>query len=54
MGDIDKIKQAAAERGKKMGLSYAGAVLPAEAHALMQAGARLFPDRVEALAGRRV
>ena len=47
MGDIDKIKQAAAERGKKMGLSYAGAVLPAEAHALMQAGARLVDVRTK-------
>jgi rhodanese-related sulfurtransferase len=45
MSDAGKIKQAAAERGKKMGLSYAGALLPAEAHALMQAGAKLVDVR---------
>lgn len=45
MSDAGKIKQAAAERGKKMGLTYAGALLPAEAHALMQAGARLVDVR---------
>jgi rhodanese-related sulfurtransferase len=44
MGDI---KQAAAERGRKLGLSYAGALLPAEAHALMQAGARLVDVRTQ-------
>jgi rhodanese-related sulfurtransferase len=47
MSDIDKIKQAAADRGKKMGLPYAGAVLPAEAHALMQAGAKLVDVRTK-------
>jgi len=45
MSDAGKIKQAAAERGKKMGLDYAGALLPAEAHALMQAGAKLVDVR---------
>ena len=45
MSDTGKIKQAAAERGRKMDLPYAGALLPAEAHALMQAGARLVDVR---------
>jgi len=45
MSDTDKIKQAAAERGREMGLTYAGALLPAEAHALMQAGAKLVDVR---------
>ncbi len=44
MSDIDKIKQAAAERGKSQGLTYAGAVTPAEAHALLQAGAAKLVD----------
>ena len=47
MSDIGKIKQAAGERARKMGLSYAGALLPAEAHALMQAGARLVDVRTK-------
>jgi rhodanese-related sulfurtransferase len=47
MNDTDKIKQAAAERARKLGLSYAGAVLPAEAHALMQAGAKLVDVRTK-------
>ena len=45
---MDEIKKAAAERGKKMGLTYAGAVLPAEAHKLMQAGAKLVDVRTKA------
>jgi rhodanese-related sulfurtransferase len=44
---MDEIKKAAAERGKKMGLSYAGALLPAEAHKLMQAGAKLVDVRTK-------
>jgi rhodanese-related sulfurtransferase len=47
MNETDKIKQAAAERARKLGLSYAGAVLPAEAHALMQAGAKLVDVRTK-------
>ena len=47
MSDTAKIKQAAAERGKKLGLKYAGALLPAEAAALMQAGAELVDVRTE-------
>ena len=44
---MDEIKKAAAERGKAMGLSYAGALLPAEAHKLMQAGAKLVDVRTK-------
>ena len=44
---MDEIKRAAAERAKKMGLAYAGAVLPAEAHALMQRGAKLVDVRTK-------
>jgi rhodanese-related sulfurtransferase len=44
---MDEIKKAAQERGKKLGLSYAGAVLPAEAHELMKAGARLVDVRTK-------
>ena len=44
---MDDIKQKAAERARKMGLPYAGALLPAEAHALMQAGARLVDVRTK-------
>jgi rhodanese-related sulfurtransferase len=44
---MDEIKKAAAERGRKLGLNYAGALLPAEAHALMQAGARLVDVRTQ-------
>src|SRR5262245_10275673 len=47
MGEVERIKQAAAERGKKMGLPYAGALTPAEAHALMQAGAKLVDVRTK-------
>jgi len=42
---VDQIKKAAAERARKLGLTYAGALLPAEAHALMQAGAKLVDVR---------
>jgi rhodanese-related sulfurtransferase len=44
---MDAIKKAAAERAKKMSLSYAGALLPAEAHQLMQAGAKLVDVRTK-------
>ncbi len=44
---MDDIKKRAAERAKKLGLSYAGALLPAEAHVLMQAGARLVDVRTQ-------
>ena len=45
MDEIDRIKQAASERAKKMGLAYAGALLPAEAGTLMRAGAKLVDVR---------
>jgi rhodanese-related sulfurtransferase len=44
---MDDIKRAAAERARKLGLSYAGALLPAEAHKLMQGGARLVDVRTK-------
>ena len=44
---MDEIKKAARERGKTMGLGYAGALLPAEAHKLMQAGAKLVDVRTK-------
>jgi len=45
---MDEIKQKARERGQKMKLSYAGVLLPAEAHALMQRGVKLVDVRTEA------
>jgi rhodanese-related sulfurtransferase len=44
---MDDIRKKAAERGQKMNLAYAGALLPAEAHALMQAGAKLVDVRTK-------
>ena len=44
---MEDIKKAARERAKKMGLGYAGALLPAEAHKLMQAGAKLVDVRTK-------
>jgi rhodanese-related sulfurtransferase len=44
---MDEIRNAAARRGKEKGLSYAGAVTPAEAHALMKAGAKLVDVRTK-------
>jgi rhodanese-related sulfurtransferase len=45
---MDDIRQKAKERGQSKKLPYAGAVLPAEAYALMQAGAKLVDVRTEA------
>ena len=45
---MDDIKQKARDRGQQMKLSYAGALTPAEAHALMQKGARLVDVRTDA------
>jgi rhodanese-related sulfurtransferase len=45
--DIAAIKQAAAERARQMKLPYAGALTPAEAHVLMQAGAKLVDVRTK-------
>src|SRR5438270_12457909 len=44
---MDDIKKKAAERARKMGLAYAGALLPSEAHALMKAGAKLVDVRTK-------
>src|SRR5712691_11955080 len=44
---MDDIKKRAAERAQKMGLTYAGALLPSEAHALMLAGAKLVDVRTK-------
>ena len=44
---MDEIRKAAQERAKKMGLGYAGALLPAEAHQLMKAGAKLVDVRTK-------
>lgn len=44
---MDEIRKTAAERARKLGLPYAGALLPAEAHALMQAGAKLVDVRTQ-------
>ena len=44
---MDDIRKKAAERGREKGLSYAGALLPAEAHALMKAGAKLVDVRTK-------
>jgi rhodanese-related sulfurtransferase len=44
---MDDIKRKAAERARKMGLTYAGALLPSEAHALMKAGAKLVDVRTK-------
>jgi rhodanese-related sulfurtransferase len=43
--DIDAIKRRAAERARQLQLPYAGALTPAEAFALMQAGAKLVDVR---------
>jgi rhodanese-related sulfurtransferase len=44
---VDEVRKLASERARKLGLGYAGALLPAEAHALMQAGAVLVDVRTE-------
>ena len=44
---MDDIKKAAQARGRNKGLSYAGELLPAEAHQLMQAGAQLVDVRTK-------
>jgi rhodanese-related sulfurtransferase len=45
--DIAAIRERAAERAAQMKLPYAGALTPAEAHALMRAGARLVDVRTQ-------
>jgi rhodanese-related sulfurtransferase len=46
--DIAAIKQAAAARARQLNLPYAGALTPAEAYVLMQAGAKLVDVRTRA------
>ena len=48
MSGADEIRRTAAERGRQMNLPYAGALLPAEAHALMRSGAKLVDVRTRA------
>ena len=48
MADTESIKAAARQRAARLKLRYAGALLPREAHALMQAGARLVDVRTQA------
>ncbi|HEX9182385.1 MAG TPA: rhodanese-like domain-containing protein [Burkholderiales bacterium] len=45
--EISEIRKAAAERGRQTNLPYAGALTPAEAHRLMQAGAKLVDVRTK-------
>jgi rhodanese-related sulfurtransferase len=45
---MDDIRKKARERAEKMKLPYAGALTPAEAHALMEAGAKLVDVRTDA------
>jgi rhodanese-related sulfurtransferase len=45
---MDEIRRKARERGRQLKLPYAGALLPAEAHALMQSGAKLVDVRTDA------
>jgi rhodanese-related sulfurtransferase len=47
MSDPNAIKQAAAERARKSGLPYAGALLPAEAQELAQTGAKIVDVRTK-------
>src|SRR5688572_1771058 len=44
---MDAIKKSAEERARAKDLPYVGALLPAEAHALMKAGARLVDVRTK-------
>jgi len=48
MRDLDAIKRQARQRAEQMNLGYAGALRPSEAHALMQAGAKLVDVRTRA------
>jgi len=48
MSAIETIRKAARDRAQKMNLPYAGALLPDEAYAMMQAGAKLIDVRTRA------
>src|SRR5512134_4057171 len=45
--EVASIRRRAAERKRELGLSYAGALTPAEAHALLQSGAKLVDVRTK-------
>lgn len=45
MAEASEIKKAAAERARRLGVPYAGALTPAEAYELMKAGAKLVDVR---------
>src|SRR5882672_9002431 len=47
MSDSEAIKKAAAERARKLGVPYAGALLPSEAHQLMKQGVKLVDVRTK-------
>jgi rhodanese-related sulfurtransferase len=47
MTDLASIRKAAAERARTRGVGYAGDVTPAEAHALMKAGAKFVDVRTK-------
>jgi rhodanese-related sulfurtransferase len=48
MSEVETIRQTARDRGRQLGLPYAGALRPQEAYRLMQAGARLVDVRTQA------
>lgn len=48
MSDLKPIKRIARQRAEELKLSYSGALLPPEAYALMQAGAKLVDVRTKA------
>jgi rhodanese-related sulfurtransferase len=48
MSDAETARKAARDRGQQLGLPYAGALRPQEAHALMQAGLKLIDVRTQA------
>lgn len=45
--DLEAIRQRASQRARELRLPYAGALTPAEAHALLQAGAKLVDVRTK-------
>ncbi|HEU4646954.1 MAG TPA: rhodanese-like domain-containing protein [Burkholderiales bacterium] len=45
--DLEAIRQRASQRARELQLPYAGALTPAEAHALLQAGAKLVDVRTK-------
>jgi rhodanese-related sulfurtransferase len=46
--DLEAIRRRASQRGRELQLPYAGALTPVEAHALLQAGAKLVDVRTVA------